>query len=110
MLKTGVEQHPDKPGLAMQYALALDDLEQPFNEAVAALQLASLYGCHDPCFIATLGGMLFLNGDFTDAKEVFARSADQAFTYRDRSAPRCRSREPEGRRSPLRLQGSVVSV
>lgn len=49
------------------------------RSAIATLQLSELYGMRDPRYIATLGGLLFLDGQLTEAKNVFAQSERKGF-------------------------------
>ena len=47
----------------------MEELGEPYSKPIALLKLSTLYGLSDPRFIATLGGMLFLDGEFTEAEE-----------------------------------------
>jgi hypothetical protein len=53
------------------FALAAVQVNRSYAEAVAVLRLAELHGLRDAKFIATLGGMLFLNRDFDAATKIF---------------------------------------
>jgi hypothetical protein len=110
VLRPVLEDHPQEVLPALQYALALDDLQRPYAESIAVLRLASLYGGRVARYVATLGGMLFLNGDFTDANELFSEAENRDFTYDERSRVEYVARERGTSRSPLRLVGAVVSV
>jgi tetratricopeptide (TPR) repeat protein len=110
VLRPVLEGHPNEVRAALQYALALDELKKPYADAIAVLQLASLYGYKDPRYIAILGGMLYLNGDFTAAAEVFAKSETQNFTFAERQRLDYQPHKRDAEGGPLRLQGRVTAV
>jgi tetratricopeptide (TPR) repeat protein len=110
VLRSVLEGHPNEVRSAIQYALALDALRKPYGEAIAVLRLASLYGFRDPRWIATLGGMLYLNGDFTEADEVFSKADSQTFTFSERTRMLYEPRSRDDPTEPVRLQGRVSGV
>lgn len=94
----------------MEYARALVDNQEPYPKAIAILQLSTLYGFSDPKYIATLGGMLFMNGDFTEAFKVFSESIKREFPALEAKRIQFRPCNPEEPKKPYRLSGRVVSV
>lgn len=66
-----VKEHHGEYRAFIEYGLALLALDKPYRDAIAVLQLSTLYGLSDARFIATLGGMLFIDGQFTEAGNVF---------------------------------------
>jgi tetratricopeptide (TPR) repeat protein len=105
-----LQSHPDEVGPAIQYALALEDLGRPYSEAIAALRLATLYGMRSPRFVSVLGGMLFVNGDFTEAEAIFKQADDQNFTFAERSTVHYRPRGQDRSEKALLLEGIVAAV
>jgi len=110
VLRPVLEGHPNEVRPAIQYALALDALRKPYPESIAVLRLANLYGFRDPRYVATLGGMLYLNGDFTEAKEVFSKIDLENFSFDERTRVFYEPRSREEPTEPLTLQGRVTAV
>lgn len=81
-----VSEHPDEFRACTEYARTLHQLGEPYPSSIAVLKMGSLYGLSDPRFVATLGGMLFMNGEFTEAK-------------------RCSRSQRDGNSLPLRPKG-----
>jgi len=105
-----VKNYPDEFRSFLEYALALIDLGKSLGEGIAVLKLSTLYGLSDPRFIATLGGLLFLNRDFTEADEVFKRANLSELPWSELTAARFHPSAPGDPGQPLRLQGKVVDV
>jgi hypothetical protein len=72
--------------------------------------LSTLYGLGDPRFVATLGGMLFMNGEFSPAKEIFGQSLRREFPAPEASRIQFRPRDPATPPAPLRFVGKVAAV
>ena len=110
VLEPLVQEHPEEVRACVELARSVVESGEPFDKAIAVLRLSTLRGFSDPRFIATLGGMLFLNGQFTEADEVFAKSVTLGLApselYRSEYKPRDRS-DPN---KPLRLKGTVAAV
>jgi len=62
----------------MEYARSMLLSGDDLPSAIAILYQSTLYGYSDPRFIATLGGLLFLNKEFTEAEKVFSQSTSRA--------------------------------
>ena len=67
-------------------------------------------GLSDPRFVATLGGMLFMNHEFSPAKEIFAQTFRREFPALEASRIQFRPRDPANLIAPLRLVGKVAAV
>ncbi len=74
VLKPGMEIDPNEFRLFIEYAMALLHLGHSYDEAISVLKQSTLYGLSDPKFISVLGGLLFLNKNFKEAKEIFNES------------------------------------
>jgi tetratricopeptide (TPR) repeat protein len=105
-----VKSHQDEYRPFIEYSLALVDLQKPYNEAIAVLRLSTLYGLSDPRFIATLGGMLFMNGEFTEADRVFGESLKREFPSAEMHSIEFRPPDPMDSKRLFRLNGKVVAV
>lgn len=103
-LKPRLEVAPDDYRSALLYAQALHVKGASYSEALAVLRLGDPTGGRDARFVATLGGMLFMSGAFAEAKDVFARARDRAFTF---EASNRVEFVPRASGTPLRLTGTV---
>jgi len=74
------------------------------------LSWSNLYGLADPRYISTLAGMLFMDGKFSQAQEMFGHSARHDFTAPELRAIHFRPRNPENPDEPLRIDGVVKVV
>jgi tetratricopeptide (TPR) repeat protein len=112
VLRELLEGHPEEVGPAIHYAKALEELGRPYSEAIAALQLATLFGMRSPLYVSTLGGMLFMNEEYTEAQRVFSQAQTQNFTFGERAAvnyqPKYRDRTTV--QGTLTLEGEVAVV
>jgi tetratricopeptide (TPR) repeat protein len=110
LLDPVLEKDPEDVRAATLYAHALDAAGSAYSTPAAILEQASLYGVKDPRFVATLGGMLFMNGQFSEAQEVFDNAISQEFTFEERLRVEFIPRGIDNPSEPLRLDGRVASV
>jgi len=110
VLKPVIEAHTDEFRVCVEYARAMEALGESYAKCIAVLRLSTLYGLSDPLFIATLGGMMFLNGEFSPARELFAKSYKREFPAQELLRIHYRPRDPTALTKPLRLEGRVTSV
>lgn len=85
VLAGGLEAAPDDPNLAFAYALVLHEAGGSYASAISALQLASFSGIRQPNYVATLGGMLVMDGQGGEASEVWKRAWESRFSVADRN-------------------------
>ena len=110
VLEPLVKDHPDEFRACVEYAMALLELGEPYSKAIPALRLSTTYGLTDPRFVATLGGLLFMNEEFTEAKRVFDESIKQEFPADEASRIQFRPRQRGNPKARVRLRGKVVAV
>ncbi|MCI0713775.1 MAG: tetratricopeptide repeat protein [Chloroflexi bacterium] len=96
--------------ITTEYAISLERMGNPYEKAIAILNLSTLYGYSDSRFIATLGGLLFLSGKFTEADQVFRESARRNFSSRELNTIQFVPRDPKNLDINLRKHGKVVVV
>src|SRR5207245_1990928 len=77
--------------------------------AVAILNVSTTYGLSDARFIATLGGMLFISGDFSEAAKIFQQSIQRDLPYYEASSIHYHPNRP-GTVEPFTLKGRVLTV
>ena len=110
VLKPALDNFPEDYRLFVEYANAMLEDGEPFGKAAAVLQLASLTGMRDARYIANLGGMLFMSGDYSESERIFATTADRHFSFAEATRPHFIPRESGHPRRPLRLAGKVAAV
>ncbi len=94
----------------VEYALSMICLGKPYSEAAAILRVSTLYGLSDPRFIATLGGLLFLDGKFTESEKIFAESTKRTFSAIELNQIQFRPPDPNNTSTNLRLRGKIIEV
>ena len=109
ILRPLVEANPDEFRACIELARAMRDLGEPYAKCIAVLKLSTLYGLSDPRFVGTLGGMLFMNGEFSEAKDIFAESRKREFPAQEESRIQFRPRDSVTKMS-LKLTGQVAGV
>jgi tetratricopeptide (TPR) repeat protein len=109
VIKPAVISEPDEYRACIVYALALLGTGESYSTAISTIRIGSLYGFRDPRYIAVLGGMLFMNSQFSDAQEVFAECARRNFSNVESNKVYFRPRGSD-RVKPLRLKGRVAAV
>ena len=105
-----MEAHTEEFRVSVEYARAMEALGEPYAKCIAVLRLSTLYGLSDPRFVGTLGGMLFMNGEFSPAKEIFDQTYRREFPAPEASRIQFRPRDRAKLSSPLRLVGKVAAV
>lgn len=110
ILEPVIKSNTDEFRAFIEYALALLENREGYKKAISILQLSTLYGLGDPRFISVYGGLLFLNGNFSDADKVFERSIKHAFPANELYEIRFRPMDPRDGSKRLTLFGEIVTV
>jgi hypothetical protein len=110
VLKPVIDNHPDEFRSYVEYVLSMYQKGEAYPKCIAVLKLSTLYGLSDPRFIGTLGGMLFMNGEFSAAKEVFAESFKREFPAEEANSIHFRPLDLSDRTKYLRLVGTVTAI
>lgn len=80
ILSTLVRENPDEYRPSIEYAYTIIKSGGSVENAIAVLSQSTLYGYSDPLFVATFGGLLFLNKEFTKAEDVFNETQKREFS------------------------------
>jgi tetratricopeptide (TPR) repeat protein len=107
ILESVIQKYPEEFRSHREYALALLQAGGSLVSAINTLRLSSLYGMSDPRYLATLGGLLFLDKQFGEAEKVFSEGLRRELPARDLQQVRFRPGQ-EGLQD--RVKGSVVQV
>ena len=110
ILRPIIEASTDEFRVCIEYARALEAMGEPYAKCIAVLRLSTLYGLSDARFVATFGGMLFLNGEFSPAKEIFDQSYRREFPGTESSRILFRPRDRGTPTEQLRMTGKVAAV
>jgi len=105
-----IKNHPHEFRTCIECALALLDSGASYSQATAVLEIGSLYGLSDPRYIATLGGMRFMDRKFSQAEVEFSAVRKRTFLSSEITAVHFRPRDPTDRSHHLRLEGKVAAV
>ncbi|HTA22647.1 MAG TPA: SIR2 family protein [Terriglobales bacterium] len=109
VIKPVVISDPDEYRACIVYALALLGTGETYSTAISGIRIGSLYGFRDPRYIAVLGGMLFMNTQFSEAQDTFAESGKRNFSNIESNNVYFRPRGPDKVKA-LRLRGRVAAV
>ena len=90
--------------------MALVEVGESYSKATAILQLSTLYGFGDPRFIATLGGMLFIDGKFSESDTVFSEAQKREFPSPELNKVQFRPRDRTDPTRVLRMTGRIAVV
>jgi tetratricopeptide (TPR) repeat protein len=110
VLEPVIANHPEEFRSFVEYALARLDLHSNYEAAVAILRIGASYGMRDPRFIATLGGMLFMKGEFSEAERIFGESTRREFSVEERRSIQFRPKNLADSKRPMRMRGEVVRL
>lgn len=80
VLKPIIIDYPDEFRSYVEYALSLHYSGSSYAECIATLRLSKLYGYSDPRYIAVLGGLYYLNNEFSNSENVFEEAIKRDFT------------------------------
>lgn len=110
VLQPIIHTHFDEFRSFIEYCMAMIDLEFGYAQVAAVLQLSTRYGMRDARYIAMLGGVLFMDGKFSEAEEVFTTGQNQGFPAAEERAINFRPPNRLDPSQPLRFEGEIVSV
>ena len=109
VLEPVIKNHPNEFRCFVEYARALYDSGEPEDKIIPILRISTLYGLSDPRFICILGGLLFMTGKFSDAKEIFQEWYKKEFPINE--ANRIGFRPKDARRmTSVKLIGRVAAI
>ena len=110
ILEPMIKDNPQEYRLLVEYAISMIHIDSRYEDAIAILNLGRLYGLGDPRFIATLGGVHFLNGDFREASTTFAEITKKNFTAYEINRVQFHPPDQADRSKSLRFVGRVIKV
>lgn len=105
-----VKNHHEEFRAFTEYAVCMLQEKHTYGEIAQTLRLSTLYGLSDPRFLAILGGMLFLGGEFTAAGKVFEESLKRNFAAVEINKIQFIPPDPNDLSKEYQLVGTVVTV
>jgi len=105
-----IKGHGEEFRAVTEYALSMLDQGEPFSKAIAIMRLSTVYGLSDPKFIATLGGLLFMKEEFSEAEKVFSESQKREFAAAELNQIRFRPRRGSAESPHVSMRGKVIVV
>jgi hypothetical protein len=94
----------------IEYVRAMIDLGESYAKCAAVLSQCQVDGLNDPRFVGLYGGLLFLDGQISEAAKVFNESVRQGFSYEERYRTQYRPADPANPQAPLRMSGTIATV
>ncbi len=110
VLRPILEANTDEYRVCIELVRSMEAIGAPYSSCIAVLNLSTLYGLNDPRFVATLGGMLFLNGDFSSAKKTFDAAYKREFPATEANRIQYRPLDRNNLNAPMRMSGTVATV
>jgi len=107
VLEPIIKSDPNEWRPAVLYAIAQIQSGAAYKVALATLQLASLKGMNNPKYLATYGGLQFLDRSFTEAERTFRDSVAKNFPINDLHGIHF---VPTNLNQPVVIQGEIESV
>lgn len=107
VLEPSIRNHPDEFRSFAEYSFNLLFSGRSLREAIAVLDIASATGLSDARYIAQLGGMLFLDGDYGRAEKVFSESQRRELPQVDLQHVTFHAMD-YGTGTPIQLIGKVI--
>jgi len=107
VLEPNIKNHSDEFRSFVEYSMAMWASGKSLRESIAVLEIASVEGLNDARYIAHLGGMYFLNGDFAKAKGVFAEAVRRELPPSELQIVAFQPKQPDSG-LPLELVGKVT--
>jgi len=105
-----IQSYPDEYRSYVENALSMVYLRKPYSEIIAILSLSGTFGLSDPRFISTLGGLYFLNREFTESENIFAESIKREFNYHELTKVHFTPPAPNSLDNYILLKGKVITA
>jgi tetratricopeptide (TPR) repeat protein len=107
ILEPNIKNYPDEFRSFIEYAKVISMLGKPLRESIAILEIASVMGLSDGRYIAHLGGMYFLDSNFTKAASVFSEAQRRELPSSELQSVSFHARQPITGQ-PFELIGKVI--
>jgi tetratricopeptide (TPR) repeat protein len=110
VLTSVILSHHDEYRSFVEYARSQVEMGASYPEIIAVLRLSTRYGFSDPEYVALLGGLLFLDGQISEANKVFLESGKHSFTGVEMRRIYFSAPDPADRTRPWVFRGKVIAV
>ena len=107
VLKPNIKNYPEEFRSFAEYSLNLLGDGKSLKEVIAVLEIASGAGLGDARYIALLGGLMFLNGEYKRAEQVFSESIRRELSQTDLQQVSFRPINYQTG-APIQLTGKVI--
>ncbi|MBN1186974.1 MAG: SIR2 family protein [Bacteroidales bacterium] len=94
----------------IEFALALVDTGESYRKAISILEHGTLYGLSDARFISVYGGMLYLDGRFDKADDVFQFAIKNVIPGDELYRINFRPNDLSNQSDELKIEGTIVKV
>lgn len=110
VLEPIIRTHFEEFRAFIEYSLSLIYCNKTYKEAIATLRQGSLYGMSDPRYLGTLGGMLYMDNQFSESEEIFKEFDRHSFTASELNKIQYYPPDMNDLKNRIRVQGKVVVV
>lgn len=94
----------------VEYTRAMLELGEPISKCAATLHQCRIDGELDPAFVGLYGGLLFIEGKYLEAKQVWDRARSQRFSYEEATRRQYKPSQPGAPKKSRRFDGVVAST
>jgi len=105
-----IQKNFDQFRYYIEYSVCLSIIKKEFKEAIGVLNLSRVHGLSNARYIATLGGMLLLDGQNDPANQVFEESKKHNFPATELYAVQYQPINFDDPNEFLRMSGKVIVV
>jgi hypothetical protein len=94
----------------VEYTRAMLEVGEPIKKCAATLSQCRLDGESDPAFVGLYGGLLYMDGNYAEAKKLWDGAKEQNFSYEERIKRQYSPRDPADTAKRVRLMGVIQHV
>jgi len=94
----------------IEYVRAMLEIKEPIRKCVATLAQCKLDGESDAAFIGLYGGLLYNDGKYTDAKDLWDRAKEAGFSFDEMTRRQFEAIDTEFPTQKLRYAGTIQAV
>lgn len=91
----------------VEYTRAMLEVGESIKKCIATLSECRLDGESDPAFVGLYGGLLYVDGRYGDAKNLWDGAKEQNFPYEERIKRQYSPRDPADPNKRLRFTGVI---
>jgi tetratricopeptide (TPR) repeat protein len=91
----------------IEYTRAMLEIGESIKKCAATISQCGLDGESDPAFVGLYGGLLFMNGQYANATQLWEDAKEQNFSYEERIRKQYIPRDPADPSKRMRFTGTI---